>query len=81
MFRSNGFDRVVDQMNAYIQHALTNWKTTTQSILTTTFAITGYLMVASAISPHTAGILVTVNGLCKVLLGCIEVDATKPPQP
>jgi hypothetical protein len=67
-------------MNQYLQHALTNWKTTAQSILTT-FAVTGYLMVSSTITPHTAAVLVTVNRLCKVLIGCLETDAKNPLKP
>jgi hypothetical protein len=58
-----------------LQHLVQNWHTTLQSILTTTFAITGYLMVSSLIKPHTATVLVTVNGLCKVILGVLQTDA------
>ncbi len=61
-------------MTIDLSHLTTNWKSTIQSILTVTFAVTGYLMVSSTISPHTAGILVTVNGLCKVILGVIQTD-------
>jgi hypothetical protein len=59
-----------------LQHLTHNWRTTLQSILTTTFAITGCLMTASIIKPHTAALLVTVNGLCKVILGVLQTDAT-----
>lgn len=57
-----------------ISHITQNWQSTVQSILTTTFAVTGVLMVSSVISPHTAAILVTINGICKVSLGVFQKD-------
>jgi hypothetical protein len=56
------------------KHFITNWKSTVQSMLTVTFAITGYLMASSLIKPHTAIILGTVNGLAKVILGVLQTD-------
>jgi hypothetical protein len=38
-----------------------------------------YLMVSSTIKPHTAPILVTVNELCKVILGVIQSDGVVVP--
>lgn len=64
-----------------LDHITKNWHTTAQSVLTTTFAITGYLMVSSVIKPHTAAILVTVNGLCKVFLGLLQTDGNHPADP
>lgn len=52
-----------------------NWRTTLQSILTTTFAVTGVLMTSSVITPHMAAILVSVNGVAKVVLGIFQKDA------
>lgn len=66
-------------MNALFLHAVTNWKSTVQSILTTTFALTGTLMVSSIIKPHTAAILVTINAVAKVLLGAIQTDGISVP--
>ena len=62
-------------MKAFLNNAITHWKTTLQSILTVTFAITGYLMTASIISPHTAAMLTIVNGIAKVILGCMQQDS------
>jgi hypothetical protein len=66
-------------MNAALQHLTENWKSTLQSILTTTFALTGTLMLSSVIKPHTAAILVAVNGVCKVLLGVFQTDGVQVP--
>lgn len=66
-------------MNAVLQHLTENWKSTLQSVLTTTFALTGTLMLSSVIKPHTAAILVAVNGVCKVLLGVFQTDGIKVP--
>lgn len=66
-------------MNPVIQHLTDNWKSTLQSILTTTFALTGSLMLSSVIKPHTAAILVAVNGVCKVLLGLVQTDGVQVP--
>ncbi len=72
--------RKVCEMTIDFGHLTQNWKTTLQSILTTTFAITGTLMVSSVIKPQTAAILVTVNGICKVVLGVFQTDgSTLPP--
>ena len=62
-----------------IPHLFDNWKSTVQSILTTTFAITGVLMVSSIIKPHTAGILVAVNSIAKILLGVFQTDGVQIP--
>jgi len=62
-------------MNINIAHLKANWKTTVQSVLTTAFAVTGVLMVSSVIQPHTAAVLVTANGICKVVLGVLQTDA------
>ena len=62
-----------------IAHLMTNWKSTVQSILTTTFAITGSLMVSSIIKPHTAALLVTINAVAKVLLGVFQTDGVQVP--
>lgn len=66
-------------MNPVVQHLTENWKSTLQSILTTTFALTGSLMLSSVIKPHTAAILVAVNGVCKVLLGLVQTDGIQVP--
>ena len=66
-------------MNAAIQHLFTNWKSTVQSVLTTTFAVTAVLMGSSVIKPHTAALLVTVNGVAKVLLGLTQTDGIQVP--
>jgi hypothetical protein len=67
-------------MKALLSNALTHWQSTVQSILTTTFALTGALMVASIIKPHTAAILASINAVCKVLLGAFQTDGlTVPP--
>lgn len=67
-------------MNPVFTHLLTNWKSTVQSILTTAFMVTGALMVSSVIKPHTAAILVSINGVCKVVLGAFQSDGlTVPP--
>lgn len=66
-------------MNPVFTHLLTNWKSTLQSVLTTTFAITGALMVSSVIKPNTAAILVTINGVCKVVLGVFQTDGIQVP--
>lgn len=60
-------------------HLLTNWKSTAQSVLTTTFAVTGVLMTSSVIKPHTAAILVSVNGVAKVVLGIFQQDGIQLP--
>jgi hypothetical protein len=60
-------------------HLLDNWKSTAQSILTTTFAVTGVLMTSSVIKPHTAAILVSVNGVAKVVLGIFQTDGVQLP--
>lgn len=62
-----------------LTHLTTNWKTTVQSILTTTFALTGALMVSNVISPKTAAILVSINGVCKVVLGVFQTDGPALP--
>ena len=62
-----------------LDHLLTNWRSTVQSILTTTFAVTGSLMVSSIIKPHTAAILVTINGVAKVVLGVFQTDGIQIP--
>lgn len=67
-------------MNTLLSNATTHWKSTAQSILTTTFALTGTLMVSSIIKPKTAAILVTVNAVAKILLGALQTDGiTVPP--
>lgn len=66
-------------MNSVITHLFTNWKSTLQSILTTTFAVTGALMLSSVIKPHTAAILTAINGVCKVVLGVFQTDGTAIP--
>jgi hypothetical protein len=60
-------------------HLTANWKSTLQSILTTTFALTGALMVSSIISPKTAVILTTINGVCKIVLGIFQTDGVQVP--
>lgn len=64
---------------AVLDHLLTNWKSTAQSILTVTFMLTGSLMVSSVIKPKTAAILVTVNGFCKIVLGLFQTDGVQVP--
>jgi hypothetical protein len=61
------------------QYLTRNWKTTVQAILTTIFAVTGVLMTSSVISPHTAAVMVTVNGIAKVVLGIFQNDAKPAP--
>ncbi len=60
------------------KHITQNWKSTVQSILTFTLAITGYLMTCKTISPHTAAIFGMVNGLCLVIVGVMQKDANIP---
>lgn len=67
------------QVNINIEHLMKNWKSTLQSILTTTFAITGALMVSNVISPKTAAILTTINGVCKIVLGVFQTDGIQVP--
>lgn len=55
-------------MNALLNNAFVHWKSTVQSILTVTFALTGTLMGMSIIKPQTAALLVAVNAVAKVLL-------------
>jgi hypothetical protein len=64
-------------MTIDLKHLTDNWKSTVQSILTTTFVVTGYLMVSSTIKPHTAAVLVTVNGIAKILLGILQTDGVQ----
>lgn len=66
-------------MTIDLNHLTANWKSTVQSILTSTFAITGVLMVSTVISPRTAGYLVTVNTICKVVLGVFQTDGIQVP--
>jgi len=66
-------------MTINLEHLTANWKSTVQSILTTTFALTATLMVSSIIKPRTAAILVSVNGVCKVLLGVFQTDGVQLP--
>jgi hypothetical protein len=56
-----------------------NWKSSLQSILTVTLAVTGYLMTASIIHPKTAAILGTINGIAKVVLGIFQSDGIQIP--
>lgn len=56
-----------------------NWKSTVQSVLTTTFALTGALMVSSIITPKTAAILTSVNAICKIVLGVFQTDGVTLP--
>lgn len=62
-------------MNAIFSNALTSWKSTAQSILTVTLSVSGVLMASSIIKPATAAVLVTVNGIAKVLIGLMQQDA------
>lgn len=62
-----------------LAHITANWKSTLQSILTTTFALTGGLMVSSVISPKTAAILTSVNAVCKIVLGVFQEDGIVVP--
>lgn len=66
-------------MTINLEHLTQNWKSTVQSILTSTFAITGALMVSTVISPKTAGYLVAVNTVCKVVLGVFQTDGIQVP--
>ena len=56
-----------------------NWKSTAQSVLTTTFALTGGLMVSDLISKKTAVILTAINGVCKIMLGIFQTDGIQLP--
>jgi hypothetical protein len=62
-----------------IPNLTANWKSTMQSILTTTFAVTGALMVSQVISPKVAAICATVNGILKIVLGVFETDGVQVP--
>ena len=62
-----------------LAHLKNNWKSTVQSILTTTFALTGTLMLSSVIKPKTAAILTAINGVAKVLLGAFQTDGVQMP--
>jgi hypothetical protein len=66
-------------MNKAFSHITNNWKTTVQSILTVTFAVTGVLMTSSIIKPHTAAVLVIINGVAKVVLGLFQSDGVMIP--
>lgn len=65
--------------NITVKFMLDNWKSSLQSILTTTFAITGALMVSNVISAKTAAILTTINGVCKIVLGVFQTDGVQIP--
>lgn len=62
-----------------LQNAIAHPKSTAQSILTTGFAVTGYLMASSAIKPKTAAIALAVNGICKIGLGMLQTDGINVP--
>lgn len=66
-------------MKIDLQHLLSNWKSTAQSILTTTFALTGALMVSNVISAKTAAIMGTANAVCKILVGVLQTDGIQIP--
>jgi hypothetical protein len=36
-------------------------------------------MASNVITPHTAAILATINGICKVVLGIFQVDGVQLP--
>ncbi|WP_213805772.1 hypothetical protein [Granulicella sp. dw_53] len=61
-------------MKDFIIHAVKNWHSTVQSILTSTLAITGGLAGLSILSPQTATILGTVNVIAKIGLGMLQTD-------
>ena len=61
-------------MTITVPNIRANWKSTVQSSLTTTFAITGALMVSSAIKPQTAAVLIVINSVAKVALGLFQSD-------
>jgi hypothetical protein len=56
-----------------------NWKTTLQSILTVTLALTGALMMSNTISPKVAAIAASVNGIAKVVIGVFQSDGVQVP--
>jgi hypothetical protein len=64
-----------------LKYITDNWKTTAQSILTFTLAITGYLMTSKVISTHTAAICGTINGLCLVVVGVMQKDGINVHKP
>ncbi len=66
-------------MTIDVTYLVQNWKSTVQSILTVTLAVTGYLMASSTIKPHTAIIIGTVNGVAKVILGVLQQDGVVSP--
>jgi hypothetical protein len=66
-------------MTINLAHLTSNWKSTLQSILTTTFALTGALMASSVISPKTAAIMASINGICKIVLGIFQTDGVQIP--
>lgn len=68
-----------NQLAVLLTHGIKNWRSTTQSALTVMFMITGYLMVSQTIKPHTAIIMGTVNGICKLLIGWFETDGIQVP--
>lgn len=66
-------------MKAALNHLLSNWKSTAQSILTTTFALTGALMISHAISPKIAAVCASINAILKVVIGVLQTDGVQIP--
>ena len=66
-------------MTINLEYLTANWKSTVQSILTTTFALTGALMASNVISPKTAAIMASINGICKIVLGVFQTDGVQVP--
>jgi hypothetical protein len=64
-------------MNPIIQHIVTNWKSSLQSILSVVIALGVYFSAipSGIIDQHTVVILTVITGAAKVLLGLIQSDA------
>lgn len=70
---------VSEVLGGVLQNAIAHPKTTIQSILTSTLAVTGLLLGTSIISPKVAGIITALNVVAKVGLGMLQTDGINLP--
>lgn len=63
-------------MNRFFASAAKNWKTTASAILTSTLAITGYMLESGQMKPHTAFILGLIQICAHVAVGLMQKDAS-----
>ena len=63
-------------MNAFIQHALTNWKSTTSGILTATLATTAALLAYPPVLAHSKWVAIGggIQIVAKVWIAFIQTD-------